>query len=204
MGKQKTAGESDVNPRSCIVTRERFDREKLIRFVKGPDDLVVPDLKGNLPGRGVWVEARKSKVQAAVEKQLFARSLKSEAKADGNLPELIEKLLNDRALQALALSKKAGLLVSGFSKVDTAIRSNSVVLLVHASNAAEDGKRKLAAAANSVQHLGGDAVKTVECWTVEEMSAVLGIGNATHVAALRGGASRQLGVAIEKLEYYRD
>ena len=39
----------------CIVTRTVKDEADMIRFVRGPDGVVVPDLARKLPGRGVWV-----------------------------------------------------------------------------------------------------------------------------------------------------
>lgn len=196
-------GDIDVNPRTCIVSRQPFDRDELIRFVAGPDGNVVPDLKETLPGRGVRVEATRQAVQTAVEKQMFARGLKTGVKADPALADLVDGLLEERALQALALAKKAGLLVTGFAKVDAAIRSNKADLLMHSTDAADDGKRKLASAAAFVKHLGGKEINVVSCLGAEQMSAVLGLGNVNHVAALPGGATRNLMVAISKLQKYR-
>jgi predicted RNA-binding protein YlxR (DUF448 family) len=196
-------GDIDVNPRTCIVSRQPFDRDELIRFVAGPDGNVVPDLKETLPGRGVRVEATRQAVQTAVEKQMFARGLKTGVKADPALADLVDGLLEERALQALALAKKAGLLVTGFAKVDAAIRSNKADLLMHSTDAADDGKRKLASAAAFVKHLGGEEINVVSCLGAEQMSAVLGLGNVNHVAALPGGATRNLMVAISKLQKYR-
>ncbi len=51
--------ELDLGPRSrgterlCIATRVVRPIEDLIRFVIAPDGEAVPDLKHNLPGRGV-------------------------------------------------------------------------------------------------------------------------------------------------------
>jgi uncharacterized protein len=39
----------------CIVTRSRGEPDDLVRFVCGPDGTVVPDIRCELPGRGVWV-----------------------------------------------------------------------------------------------------------------------------------------------------
>lgn len=203
MKKRKTTGEEDVNPRSCIVSKKHHDKKDLIRFVAGPDGKIFPDLKETLPGRGVWVEAKKSSVQTAVEKRLFAKGLKKDVRADEDLADLVEKLLHERALQALALAKKAGFLLTGFAKVDSAIRANNVDLLIHANDAADDGKRKLASATAFVGHMGGDEIPVVSCWSGDEMSAVLGLGNAMHAAALPGGASRNLIAAVKKLEYYK-
>ena len=38
--------------RTCIVTREVGPPDAMIRFVVGPDGVVVPDLRHRLPGRG--------------------------------------------------------------------------------------------------------------------------------------------------------
>ena len=54
--------------RMCVATRTVRPVGELIRFVAGPDGL-VPDLKRRLPGRGVWVTARRSQVEAAVKRR---------------------------------------------------------------------------------------------------------------------------------------
>jgi predicted RNA-binding protein YlxR (DUF448 family) len=200
---KKQQGDDELNPRSCIVSRERLEKEKLIRFVIGPGDEVYPDLKETLPGRGVWVEAKMSSVQKAVEKRLFAKAFKQDVQVRDDLAGLIDKLLNERALQALAITKKSGLLLTGFSKVDSAIRSNTVKLLLHASDAAEDGRRKLSSATAFVVHMGGKETPLANYWSCDELSVALGLGNVMHAAALSGGATRNLIAAIERLAQYR-
>ena len=50
------AEEAERGPlRRCIVTRESLPKERMIRFVLGPDRELVPDLAGKLPGRGMWL-----------------------------------------------------------------------------------------------------------------------------------------------------
>ena len=44
--------------RRCLLTRERLTKEKMIRFVVGPERIIVPDLAARLPGRGIWLSAR--------------------------------------------------------------------------------------------------------------------------------------------------
>ncbi len=200
---KKQQGDDELNPRSCIVSRERLDRQHLIRFVIGPDNEVYPDLKETLPGRGVWVEAKRTSVQTAVDKRLFAKAFKQDVRAREDLAELVDRLLGERALQALALTKKAGLLVTGFSKVDSAVRANNVDLLLHASDAAEDGKRKISSATALVVHMGGKEIPVACCWSCDEMSEALGLGNVMHAAASPGGATRNLAAAIGKLMHYR-
>ena len=76
-------GKTGGNGRLCIVTRESLPVEDLIRFVAGPDGHVVPDIKRQLPGRGCWVTARRSMVDQAIKRKLFARGLKAQVKAQG-------------------------------------------------------------------------------------------------------------------------
>ena len=60
---QSDAIELDHGPRSrgaerfCVVTRAVRPIERMIRFVIAPNGEAVPDIKRNLPGRGVWVTA---------------------------------------------------------------------------------------------------------------------------------------------------
>lgn len=196
-------GETELNPRSCIVTKQALAKEKLIRFVASPDGMIVPDLKGKLPGRGVWVTAKKEIIAQAVEKKLFARALKTKVTADENLPDLVGELIAKRALSALAMAKKAGALVTGFAKVDSTIRSGSASMLIHATDAADDGIRKLSSATSFVEHMEGDPIDVHQCWTIDEMSIALGIGNAVHIAAIYGGATKNLRSAIVQLEEYQ-
>lgn len=107
--------------RTCIVTRIAQAPEGMIRFVRGPDDVVVPDLRGKLPGRGAWVSASRESVAMAVRKKLFQRAFKDTAQAAPDLPDRIAALLRADLRQALAMANKAGCIVAGFSKVEAAI-----------------------------------------------------------------------------------
>ena len=101
----------------CIVTREVKDEEQLIRFVRSPDGEAVPDLKGSLPGRGVWVSLSRGKVAEAQRKRMFSRGFHAETQASETLPELVGGLLRKAALSYLPLARKAGQAVCGFMKV---------------------------------------------------------------------------------------
>ena len=52
------AAQKDGPERSCVVTRTVKAPDDLIRFVAGPDGMLVPDLRRKLPGRGVWAIMR--------------------------------------------------------------------------------------------------------------------------------------------------
>ncbi|HET7594605.1 MAG TPA: DUF448 domain-containing protein, partial [Stellaceae bacterium] len=64
-------GESESGPlRRCLVTGESRAKAELLRFVVAPDGKLVPDMAGRLPGRGLWLTARRDIVAAAVAKRL--------------------------------------------------------------------------------------------------------------------------------------
>jgi predicted RNA-binding protein YlxR (DUF448 family) len=173
--------------RTCIVTREDMPAEALMRFVLGPDGSVVPDLKRKLPGRGVWVTATRDKVAEAVKRRLFSRGFGEEAKADAALVDLIDRLMVDAALGTLGLARKAGLVVTGFAKVETALKRGSAIGLVHAAEAAEDGQRKLQAV---LRHSpgGGHAIPVVRAFSGAQLDLALGGVNVIHAAVLAGRA----------------
>ena len=175
--------------RTCIVTREAQASAGLIRFVLGPDQQVYPDLKHKLPGRGVWVTARSDLVEEAVRRRLFSRAFKTEAKAPETLPRDIERLLRDDLRQALSLANKAGSVITGFHKVEAAITDKPLVALIHAAEAAEDGRRKIA---NQLRKRLGDAISgfpVIQDLSNDELDLALGRSHVIHAALVAGAGS---------------
>lgn len=193
----------EMNPRTCIVTREARDADDLIRFVADPAGRVVPDLKHKLPGRGVWVTAERGKVDEAVRKKAFARGFKRDVDAGESLGAEIDALMEKEALAALSMARKAGQLVSGAFKVDQAIRTGEAVLVLHAIDAAPDGIRKLDGAVRALEAIGGGTVAVASPFTSTQMDLALGNENVVHAAATQGGASRVLIERISRLQSYR-
>ena len=71
--------------RMCALTRAEKPVAELIRFVLGPDDVLVPDTDAKAEGRGVWLSLNKDLVAEAIKRKVFARSLKSEVKLPDDL-----------------------------------------------------------------------------------------------------------------------
>ncbi len=72
--------EPETGPlRRCIVTRERLAKERMIRFVLGPDRAIVPDLAARLPGRGIWLSARGDVLETARAQGSLARAFARQA-----------------------------------------------------------------------------------------------------------------------------
>lgn len=172
---------SEETARQCIVTRELLPKQQLIRFVLDPNRMVTPDLACKLPGRGLWVKADMASVAQAVAKQAFSRAAKGQAKIPEGLAARVEQLLAKRALDALGLARKAGLVVAGYEKVRSLLEAGDACCLLHAADAAEDGTKAL--------NVKARGLPVFTCFTRDQLSQVTARENATHLALKHGGAA---------------
>lgn len=181
--------EHEGSERRCIVSRETKPPEELIRFVAGPEGVLVPDLRRRLPGRGVWVTATASAVGEAVKRKAFARALKSAVTVPTLLVEDIDRQLERDALQALSFVNKAGGAVTGFVRVEAVIGKGALAALVHAREAAPDGVRKLAQALR--RRFGGEPgpIETIGVFAGADLGLALGGAHVIHAALAAGPAS---------------
>jgi uncharacterized protein len=190
--------------RLCVVTRTVLSVDELIRFVVGPDGSIVPDLKRRLPGRGAWVTARRAVIDEAVRRKVFARSFKRDVKAAPELGALVDRLLENAALDALAMVHKASRVAIGFSKTEAAVASGPVVAILTASEGSPDGARKIAAAA-ARRETGENPgkVPTIATFTSPQLDLALGRSNVVHAALLAGPASKGFLARCQNLERFR-
>jgi uncharacterized protein len=205
-------GELDNGPRTksatmrmCAVSREVKPVDELIRFVLSPQGEVVPDLKRKLPGRGLWITASRARVAEAVRRNQFSRGFKRDVRAAQTLASDTEKLLVRSAIEALAMAAKAGQVVSGFAKVEEALAGGQATALIHASDGAADGIRKLDAI---VRQRGGNHGESlifpiVTELTSSELDLALGRANVIHAALLAGPAGKPFLSRSQILVRYR-
>ena len=200
-------GDDDVEAagslRRCILTRVERDPADLLRFVADPEGRLVPDLSRKLPGRGVWVTADKASVAAAVEAKAFAKSLKRPVAVAPDLPQAVEALFVRRVLEALSLANKAGLVTTGFEKVEALIGGGRAAALLQGADAAADGKRKLERKFAAIQRDSGKVGPVVDWLTIEQLSLAIGRSNVVHAALKQGGATQRFLREAERLRRYR-
>ncbi|HJU32244.1 MAG TPA: RNA-binding protein [Hyphomicrobiaceae bacterium] len=189
--------------RLCALSRVSRPPEDLVRFVAGPDGTITPDLARRLPGRGVWIDATRQAVAAAVRQKAFARSLKRQVSVAPDLADLVERLMARRLLDALSLANKAGLVVTGFTKVEEMIGRGGAAVLLHAADAAADGTEKLDRKFKALAGKGDGSAAAVRELTGAEMSLAMGRPNVIHAAAAEGGATRRLIEEARRLRRYR-
>ena len=191
--------------RMCAVTREVRPIDELIRFVVSPTGEVVPDLKRKLPGRGLWVSASRRAVAEAVRRNQFGKGFKRAVQVSPALSETTESLLERSLVEALAMAAKAGQVVSGFGKVETALAQRRVQVLVHAADGAADGIRKLDAIVRQNAGINDESreLPVVTALSSEQLDLALGRSNVIHAALLAGPASKTFLSRSHTLVRYR-
>jgi hypothetical protein len=203
--------DTDTGPRNaaagtarlCVVTREVRPIDELIRFVVGPDQAVVPDLKRKLPGRGAWVTARRDVLATAVKRGAFARAFRADVKVAPDLPERAEQLMERALLDALGVARKARQAVVGHAQVEAAAEQGAAVGVLHASDAGPEGVRQILAAIRRGSTPDGRKVPVIPVFTSAQLDLAFARPNVVHAALLAGRASDTVIARWRSLAYFR-
>lgn len=157
-------------------------KREMIRFVVGPEDLVVPDLAGKLPGRGLWVTASREKIMLAAQKNFFAKAAKAKAVVPPLLAEQVDALLARSVLNLIGLSRRAGAIIAGYEKVRELlaqpVTAQGISAILEASDGAEDGRKSILFKAKA---MALPAV-VIGCFSTKDLSVALGLEHVIHAA----------------------
>lgn len=169
--------------RTCLVTGETLPKTVLIRFVVSPDNMVIPDLSQNLPGRGLWVKATYAAIAEAAKKNPFSRAAKQTVRVAPDLADTVFQLTQQRCLNMLGMAKRAGLAVIGQAQVEGAVKADKIKLLFIAPGAGRDVE-KLA-----LQH---HSVEVSEAFTRQQMGSALGYDQIVYVGLTADKMTKKL------------
>lgn len=195
----ETETDDETGPnRRCIASGESQPIAGLIRFVVGPGNVLVPDIKGRLPGRGLWLSAERAMIEAAASKRMFAKAARRDVTHSADLVDTVAELLKRRCLNHLGLARRAGLVAAGAEKVRAQIAGGRTAALFEAADGSPQERQKFVALAPQVP--------MVDAFTGAELGTALGRSAVVHVALLPGrltatlleDAARYRGVAQTK------
>jgi predicted RNA-binding protein YlxR (DUF448 family) len=198
----------DEIERRCALTHEVKPAAELIRFVVGPDDVLVPDTDAKAEGRGVWLSLGETFVAEAIKKKAFAKSLKTAVIVPDDLPALTRQRLEQRFVASLQMARKAGQLLTGAMKVKAALETGEAIALMTATDAADDGKKKmlatLKASSKAAEELGlpGADRPHFELLDSAQLGLALGIESVIHAAPTQGAAGEAAVKRAERLARY--
>lgn len=206
---RKAPNDNHIAVRRCILTGGQFDSRRLIRFALSPDGIVAPDVRARAPGRGAWIGVTREALELAITKGQLAGKLKAAFKTPNvilpdNLAQIIDNALTGELLQRLGLEAKASQLISGAEKVETAARMGQVALLLHAGDAAENGRRSLDQAWRVGSEEEGTGLQgSVLPFDRDQLSQGLGRNNCVHIAITDHRAARRVALFLLRLLAYR-
>jgi len=180
-GRAKT---NDAPERRCIVTGESGPKAGLLRFVVAPDGVLVADLMGKLPGRGIWVSSTRAAVDQAQRKGAFSRAARQKLDVPEALSDQVEQALSRRVVELISLARKAGLAVGGYEKVKGWLDTGRADILVQASDGSDRGRSKLRPPS------GPETLISV--LTASELGFAFGRENVIHAALATGGLTTRV------------
>ena len=185
----------EVETRKCVISGKILPKDELLRFVLLKDGTVVPDFNKKLDGHGFYLSNSKKLLHELASKPnplnkiLHTKTIMSE-----DLPQIVEKILEKRGLDALNLARKAGDLILGFEKVKDSIAKGKAAFVVEAADAGDDGRQKIATIA-----------KDLEKWTlydIASLSAALNRENTVYLAVKNSPMSKAVRLALRRYQTF--
>ncbi|NNC73208.1 MAG: DUF448 domain-containing protein [Sphingomonadaceae bacterium] len=193
------------NPeRKCILSGEVRARDELIRLALGPSGEILPDVRAKAPGRGAWIGVDRATLETAQAKgQLrgaLARSFKSgDLAIPDDLADRITGALEKNALDRIGLESRSGAVITGSDRIRETARAGRVHLLLHAADAAEDGRRKLDQAWRVGKEAEGSGRQGLVIPADRSiLGAALGRENVVHIAIVDERAAKRVSGAISR------
>jgi predicted RNA-binding protein YlxR (DUF448 family) len=177
--------------RRCIVTRQQEPRERMIRFVLGPDRALVPDLAARLPGRGMWLSAKADVLETALAKSAFARAARGPVRVPEDLRAVLRAGLVRRISELLGLARRAGQAVAGFEKAREWVRSGRAALVLQASDGSQEERNRFLS--------GAKGIVVLTPLDAAAMGGIFGRERAVHVAIAPGRLAAALRNEVERL-----
>jgi predicted RNA-binding protein YlxR (DUF448 family) len=188
-----------------VLTGRNAGRDELVRLAVSPSGDVLPDVHAKAPGRGAWIGVSRAELAEALSngklKAALARAFKTGALTiPADLPERLETALLRAFLDRLGLEMRAGKLILGSDRIANEARMGKAAALYHASDASDDGSRKL----DQAFRVGMDAEGTDLAGTRlpldrAALSVALGRDNVVHLAVAEGASAGRVAIPLRRL-----
>ncbi len=187
--------------RRCIVTRERLGKERMIRFVLGPalegrPRALVPDIAADLPGRGIWLSARRDVLETARAQgsltRAFARAARGPVTVPPDLTSVLQAALVRRIGELLGLARRAGQAVAGFQKAREWLRAGQAGLVIQAADGSADERTRFLSGA-------GPGLRIFTPLSAKALGRIFGRDRAVHVVVAPGRLADALAIEAGRL-----
>ncbi|MBN9559561.1 MAG: RNA-binding protein [Alphaproteobacteria bacterium] len=200
-GAEEDEAEETGPLRRCIVTRERLGKERMIRFVLGPATdgkprVLVPDIAADLPGRGIWLSARRDVLETARAQgslaRAFARAARGPVTVPPDLTSVLQAALVRRIGELLGLARRAGQAVAGFQKAREWLRAGRAGLVLQAADGSADERTRFLSGAEP-------GLRVFAPLPAEALGRIFGRDHAVHVVVAPGRLAEALAIEAGRL-----
>ncbi len=165
----------------------------MIRFVIGPEARVVPDVKAKLPGRGLWLSARREVLETAMARRVFAKAARQPVVVPVDLAQRVDDLLVRHVLDLVGLGRRAGVVVLGYEKIFAALKAGQISFLIEAHDGSPaKGLRRLS-----------DELPVVRLFSVCALGAAVGKLEVVRLALKKSNMAKTLLLEASRLACYR-
>jgi predicted RNA-binding protein YlxR (DUF448 family) len=199
MAKRRSSQELDkekLELKRCIVRNVKMPKEKMVRFIIGPNEEIAADIRARLPGRGFWLSARRDVINTACAKRYFARAAQEEVGVPSDLADRVERLLVRRCQDLIGLARRAGEAVSGFDRVEVWLKSGKPAgVLLAAIDGAEDGRKKL--------RTWTEGLQVIDALDGNELGFAFSRDRVVHVIVAPGRLAKNLLLTVRRLQGLR-
>jgi predicted RNA-binding protein YlxR (DUF448 family)/ribosomal protein L30E len=183
--------ETETGPlRRCLVLRDSFAREAMLRFVVGPEAAIVFDAAATLPGRGHWLSAQADVIQKAVKLNVFSRAARQRVTVAPDLAAQVETLLRRRLIDLLGLARRGGGAISGFEKAREWLAQGKAGLVVQAADGSAEERARF---------IGGRDVPVVTVLDAASLGKVFGREHTVHAVVASGKLARMIEIDAARL-----
>lgn len=170
--------------RMCLMCRETFAQDELLRFVLDPNNNLILDLYGKAPARGNYICKDEKCLEKALDKQVLLKMLK--ANKTNSFKEDVMASLNSKITGDIKMLKKAQLFVPGAEQVGDLLRANKADFVLFSTDISDSSKDKILAKVDKT------STQTITCLTKDQLSDVVSIANCSVLAFKRSKLTTSL------------
>lgn len=183
--------------RTCLACRRVDHQTELLRYVLSPDQHLLVDYRGKLPGRGCYTCISSDCMQAALKRGQFRRALKDDfvAVSYEDLHQALNTQVGERIENLIGMARKAGVAISGSNQVlDQLARDDSLSLVLLAEDVSQGVGAKVEGRCRR------EGVDVIRMFTKNTMGMMLGRGEVSVMAFRDGSLTESLVLEIKRYQ----
>lgn len=182
--------------RTCLGCRRQLPQGEFLRIIRGPDGVLVPDLKKRLPGRGGYACFDRQCLQEALSPTRLRRAFRGESTESISVDAFVEQLLlqlKESVKNLLGMACKARKAVFGKTEVREALESGLLRFVAVASDCEQSRRQEM------TDRCEKRTVPYLAALSVADLGQISGRGVMDFVGIIDRGFAEQMIVLGDRL-----